>query len=146
MFLDISLVPLWCQAWGRCCKLLLVVKSCACPLLVWPLGEQSGRHELPPCDVLPNPCHWEGRRAGQVAGLCFRDKSFREPELSRKKRKWPKRSFSAGAQIQTRHRFSLLHICCQPQQPSHVLLKGLQSWVAGDGAGDTESLLRAKYF
>ena len=47
----------------------------------------------------PRACPWEGRRAGQVAGLCFRGKSFREPELSRKERNLPKHSFSAGAEI-----------------------------------------------
>ena len=44
----------------------------------------------------PRACPSEGRRAGQVAGLGFRGKSFREPKLSRN---LPKHSFSAGAEI-----------------------------------------------
>ena len=62
------------------------VSSCLlCPPVSSPLGGQ------------------EGRRAGQVAGLCFRGKSFREPELSRKEINLPKHSFSAGAEIHSRH-------------------------------------------
>lgn len=72
------------------------------------LGAQSdGRELLPSVSssilTLGRAGGQEGRSAGQVAGLCFRGKSFREPELSRKEINLPKHSFSAGAEIQSRH-------------------------------------------
>lgn len=72
------------------------------------LGVQSDGHELPPS--VSSTILALGR-AGQ-AGLCFRGKSFREPELGRKERNLPKHSFSAGAEIASKDAtgFSFLQV------------------------------------
>lgn len=73
-----SLAPLWCLVWGRCFEMLLVGKLCACPWLLWHLGEQSGRRERPPCSIFQKQCPWEGRPSW-VARSCFRDKTSGSP-------------------------------------------------------------------
>lgn len=104
------------------------MKLCACPLLVWHLGEWHGKRELPPCRVFQNQCPWEGGPS-QVAGPCFRGKSFRKPELSRRERKVSPCSLAAGAQIQSQEvtGFSFLHVSCLLPAAQPHLPQGSQS-------------------
>lgn len=80
-----------------------------------------------------------------MAGLCFRDNSFREPELSRKERKLPSVHFQQGRKFRARRSLGFLAFTSTAhcQQPSHTLLKEGNTEKLGN-VGDTESLLRTK--